>query len=60
MIWTKPLFIFQDINLINHTKNAQEMAQVGHDVEKIVLANALKLVLEDRVFIRGNKTIIFE
>ena len=52
--------IFQDITRVNHTKNAQEMAQAGRDVEKIVLAKALKLVLEDRVFIHGNKTIIFE
>ena len=52
--------IFQDITRVNHTKNAQEMAQAGRDVEKIVLAKALKLVLEDRVFINGNKTIIFE
>lgn len=52
--------IFQDITCVNHTKNALEMAQAGRDVEKIVLAKALKLVLEDRVFIHGNKTIIFE
>jgi formyltetrahydrofolate deformylase len=52
--------IFQDITPVNHTKNALEMAQAGRDVEKIVLAKALKLVLEDRVFIHGNKTIIFE
>jgi formyltetrahydrofolate deformylase len=52
--------IFQDTTRVNHTKNAQEMAQAGRDVEKIVLAKALKLVLEDRVFIHGNKTIIFE
>lgn len=52
--------IFQDITRVNHTKNAQEMAQAGRDVEKIVLAKALRLVLEDRIFIHGNKTIIFE
>ena len=52
--------IFQDITRVNHKKNAQEMAQAGRDVEKIVLAKALKLVFEDRVFIHGNKTIIFE
>lgn len=52
--------IFQDITRVNHTKNALEMAQAGRDVEKIVLAKALKLVFEDRVFIHGNKTIIFE
>lgn len=52
--------IFQDITLVNHTKNAQEMAQAGRDVEEIVLAKDLKLVLEDRIFIHKNKTIIFE
>lgn len=52
--------IFQDITCVNHTKNALEMAQAGRDVEKIVLAKALKLVLEDKVFIHGNKTVIFE
>ena len=52
--------IFQDITLVNHTKNAQEMAQAGRDVEKTFLAKALKLVLEDRVFIHTNKTIVFE
>jgi formyltetrahydrofolate deformylase len=29
-------------------------------VEKIVLAKALKLVLEDRVFVSGNQTVIFD
>jgi formyltetrahydrofolate deformylase len=36
------------------------MAKAGKDVEKIVLANALKMVFEDRVFLHQNKTIIFE
>ncbi len=52
--------IFQDVISVNHTKTAVEMAAAGRDVEKIVLAKALKLVLEDRVFIAGNKTVIFE
>jgi formyltetrahydrofolate hydrolase len=29
-------------------------------VEKVVLARALKLVFEERVFLSGNRTIIFE
>jgi formyltetrahydrofolate hydrolase len=29
-------------------------------VETIVLARALKLVFEDRVFVQGNRTIIFD
>lgn len=52
--------IFQDVIRINHTKTAQELAALGRDVEKIVLAKTLKLVFENRVFIAGNKTVIFE
>ena len=33
------------------------MAQAGHDVEKVVLARALKLVFEDRVCVSGNRPI---
>jgi formyltetrahydrofolate deformylase len=36
------------------------MAQSGRDVEKIVLARSLKLVLSDSVFVYRNRTIIFD
>jgi len=52
--------ITQDVIHINHSKSAAQLAAAGKDVEKVVLAKALKLVLEDRVFIYGNRTIIFE
>lgn len=52
--------ICQDVTRVNHTYSAKEMARSGKDVEKIVLANALKIVLEDRIFIHQNKTIIFD
>lgn len=52
--------ITQDVIHTNHKNNAGMMAKAGRDVEKIVLANALKLVFEDRVFVFNNKTIIFE
>jgi formyltetrahydrofolate deformylase len=52
--------IFQDVIAVNHTKTVAEIAAAGRDVEKIVLAKALKMVFEDKVFIAGNKTIIFE
>lgn len=51
--------IAQDIIPVNHTHSARDMAQAGRDVEKIVLAKALKLVFEERVFLCGNRTIIF-
>lgn len=52
--------IVQNIIHIDHTQSAYEMAQMGRDVEKLALAKALKLVFEDRIFVSGNKTIIFE
>lgn len=52
--------ISQDILQVNHSHTAEEMAQAGRDVEKIVLAKALRLVLEERVFIHNSRTIVFE
>jgi len=52
--------IYQDIIKVSHSKTAKDLAKMGKDVERIVLANALKLVFDDKVFIDGNKTIIFE
>lgn len=51
--------IEQDIIHVDHSFDWVEMQQAGRDVEKVVLARALKLVLEDRVFVYGNKTVIF-
>lgn len=52
--------IAQSVIPVAHTHNATEMAQAGRDVEKTVLARALKLVTEDRVFVYKNRTIIFD
>ncbi len=52
--------ICQEVVTVNHTLTAKDMSKAGKEVEKIVLSKALKLVLEDRVFIHQNKTILFE
>ena len=52
--------IAQGVIPVNHTYTAAGMAQAGRDVEKVVLARAVRLVLEERVFLHGNRTIIFE
>lgn len=52
--------IAQSVIPVAHSHSAKEMAQAGRDVEKIVLARSLKLVLSDRVFVYRNKTIIFD
>ena len=51
--------IAQNIIPINHRFDWKDMQRAGRDVEKSVLSRALTLVLNDRVFIHGNKTIVF-
>jgi len=52
--------IAQEIFPVDHTHGPQDLAQAGRDVEKLALARALKLVFEDRVFLCGNRTVIFD
>lgn len=52
--------ISQQVIHVNHNYNASQMRVAGKEVEKSVLNRALALVIENRVFINGNKTIIFE
>ena len=52
--------IAQSVIPIDHTQSARELTQAGRDVEKITLARALKLVLDEQVFVHRNKTIIFD
>ncbi|AHM58669.1 formyltetrahydrofolate deformylase [Flammeovirgaceae bacterium 311] len=52
--------IAQSVIPVDHSYSAREMARSGRDVEKNVLAKALKLVLHEQVFVYRNKTIIFE
>lgn len=51
--------ISQDTIQIDHSYTWQDMQKAGRDVEKVVLARALKLALEDRIFLHNNRTIIF-
>lgn len=51
--------ICQSVVPVDHSQNASDMAKAGKDIEKMVLSQALKLILEDRVMLSGNKTIIF-
>lgn len=45
---------------IDHEHELKDMIEAGHEIEKSVLAKALQLVLEDRVFVSGNKTIVLD
>ena len=52
--------IEQQIIPINHTYTPAAMATAGKEIEKAVLAKALKMLFEDRVFVYNNKTVVFE
>ncbi|KJJ95763.1 formyltetrahydrofolate deformylase [Burkholderiaceae bacterium 26] len=51
--------IDQDVRRIDHRYSVAEMQALGRDIEAVVLARAVRMHLEDRVFIDGNKTIVF-
>lgn len=52
--------IAQSVTSVDHTHAVAEMARAGREIEKFVLARALELVFDDRVFVWRNKTIVFE
>jgi formyltetrahydrofolate deformylase len=52
--------IAQDVTPVDHAATPERMAQAGRDVEKLVLARAVRLVLEERVFVHGRRTIVLE
>jgi len=51
--------IAQEVIHVNHTYGWRDMQRSGRDVEKVVLSRALKLALEDRIFVYANKSVIF-
>ncbi len=51
--------IEQDVRRIDHRYSVAEMQAMGRDVESHVLSNAVRMHLEDRIFMDGNKTIVF-
>jgi len=54
-----PIIAQQTIG-IDHEHELSDMIEAGHEIEKSVLAKALQHILEDRVFVSGNKTIVLD
>ena len=52
--------IAQETIHVNHTFTPADMVKAGKEIEKSVLVKALQLVLQDRVFVYRNKTVVFE
>jgi formyltetrahydrofolate deformylase len=51
--------IEQDVERVDHSLTPDELAAVGHDVESVVLARAVKWHLEHRVLLNGRRTVVF-
>jgi formyltetrahydrofolate deformylase len=51
--------IEQDVVRVTHADTAEDMVRLGRDVEKTVLARAVRYVLEDRVIVHENRTVVF-
>lgn len=51
--------IEQDVSRVSHRDDVITLRELGRDMERNVLARAVKWHLEDRVIVHGNKTIVF-
>lgn len=51
--------IEQDIARISHRDSVEDLVQKGKDLEKMVLARAVKWHLENRILVYNNRTVIF-
>lgn len=49
----------EDVEAITHADRPDDLVRKGRDIERRVLAEAVRLHLQDRVFMNGNKTIVF-
>jgi formyltetrahydrofolate deformylase len=51
--------IHQDVEPVSHADTPEDMVRKGRDIERRVLAEAVRLHLDDRVLLDGAKTIVF-
>jgi len=52
--------IAQDVIEISHRDSINDIKMKGKDIERVVLAKAVRLHLADRILVSGSKTIVFE
>ena len=52
--------IAQDVQAISHRDGPDELVAKGRDIERRVLARAVKAHVQDKVFLNGARTVVFE
>lgn len=51
--------IHQDVERVSHADSPSDLVRKGRDIERRVLAEAVRLFVEDRVMRNGNRTVVF-
>jgi formyltetrahydrofolate deformylase len=51
--------IEQDVERVQHDNSPEDLVMIGKDVERMVLARAVKAHIEHRIIISGRRTIVF-
>ncbi len=51
--------IEQDVVRVSHQDTVEDLIRKGRDLEKIILSRAVRLHVENRVLVYGNKTVVF-
>lgn len=52
--------IAQEVQRVSHRDAVEDLERMGRDLERVVLAHAVRLHLEDRIIAYGNKTVVFD
>ncbi len=52
--------IEQEVERVTHAHTANDLAEIGRDVERLVLARAVRLFAEDRIMLTGKRTVVFQ
>ncbi len=51
--------IHQDVERITHADSADDLVRKGRDIERRVLAEAVRMFVEERVLLNGTRTVVF-
>ena len=51
--------IHQDVERISHADSPKDLVRKGRDIERRVLAEAVRLFVEERVLLNGSRTVVF-
>jgi formyltetrahydrofolate deformylase len=51
--------IEQEVERVSHTNSPEEMVEIGHDIESVVLYRAVRWHAERRILLNGNRTVVF-